>query len=84
MKMNEKRSGWLKMLTMALLLTGLFIACNDEDDPKPATISAPTVNAATEITATSANSDIHASYEVVDGNNGFVHGDRGKLVFTVS
>ena len=53
MKMNEKRSGFLKMLTMALLLTGLFIACNDEDDPKPDTISAPTVNAATDITATS-------------------------------
>ncbi|MEQ9306747.1 MAG: fibronectin type III domain-containing protein [Marinoscillum sp.] len=53
MKTNEKRRV-VKVLMLAFLLTGLFTACNnDDDDPKPVTISSPTLSAPSEIAATS-------------------------------
>tara|TARA_A100000171_G_scaffold49758_1_gene59516 strand:+ start:1505 stop:1900 length:396 start_codon:yes stop_codon:yes gene_type:complete len=53
MKMIDKKSSALKMISFAFLLTVLFSvsSCKDDDDPAPA-VAAPTVNAATEIAAT--------------------------------
>ncbi|MEQ8470011.1 MAG: fibronectin type III domain-containing protein [Marinoscillum sp.] len=52
MKTNQKRRV-VKVLMVAFLLTGLFTACNNDDDPTPVTISAPTLSAPTEVAATS-------------------------------
>ncbi|MGW8123842.1 fibronectin type III domain-containing protein [Roseivirga echinicomitans] len=54
MKRIEKKSRVLKMISYAFLLTILFSvnACKD-DDSQPNSVTAPTVNAATEIAATS-------------------------------
>ncbi len=53
MKMINKNTSVLKMISFALLLTVFFSvnACKDDDDPAPS-VATPTVNAATEIAAT--------------------------------
>ncbi|MEC7755913.1 MULTISPECIES: fibronectin type III domain-containing protein [Roseivirga] len=50
--MLEKSSGLMRMLVVAFLFTGLVMSCDKDDDPKPS-LSAPAVNAATDITANS-------------------------------
>lgn len=52
MRMIEKGRGFMKALAMVMLVAGLAMSCDNNDDAKPS-ISAPTVNAATDITATS-------------------------------